>query len=79
MTQTVTIFKDIKNTDTPFHIEVAKIIERIRDGKSKELVTQIRKKRISLNVTNSRRNYHRYALVVSFLNEQTTPYLSIVD
>ena len=45
MTQTVTIFKDIKNTDTPFHIDVVKIIDRIRDGKSKELVTQIRKEK----------------------------------
>ena len=35
MTHTVTIFKDIKNTDTPFHIDVHKILERIRDGKSK--------------------------------------------
>ena len=45
MTQTVTIFKDIKNTDTPFHVDVATIIDRIRDGKSKELVTQIRKEK----------------------------------
>lgn len=45
MTHTVTIFKDIKNTDTPFHIDVHKILGRIRDGKSKDLVTQIRKEK----------------------------------
>lgn len=45
MTHTVTIFKDIKNTDTPFHIDIHKILGRIRDGKSKDLVTQIRKEK----------------------------------
>jgi len=45
MTHTVTIFKDIKNTDTPFHIDVHKILGRIRDGKSKDLVTLIRKEK----------------------------------
>ncbi len=47
MTQSniITIFQDIKNTDTPFHISVHTVIDRIRDGKSKELVTQIRKEK----------------------------------
>ena len=47
MTQTniITIFQDIKNTDTPFHISVHTVLERIRDGKSKELVTEIRKEK----------------------------------
>ena len=76
MTQSniITIFQDIKNTDTPFHISVHTVIDRIRDGKSKELVTQIRKEKISLSVTNLKRNYHRYVSVESFLSEQTTHY-----
>ena len=45
MTHTVTIYQDIKNTTTPFHINVDTIIERIRDGKSKVLVNQIRKEK----------------------------------
>jgi hypothetical protein len=38
----VTIFKNIKSTDTPFYKDVKSILERIRDGKSKELVKRIR-------------------------------------
>ena len=45
MTQTVTIFKDIKDIDTPFHVEINLILDRIREGKSKELVTKIRREK----------------------------------
>ena len=45
MTQTVTIFKDIKDTNTPFHVEIETILARIKEGKSKDLVTQIRKEK----------------------------------
>lgn len=38
----ITIFKDIKDTDTPFFRDVSTIIERIRDGASKETVKRIR-------------------------------------
>ena len=38
----VTIFKSIKDTATPFHREVAVVLERIKDGSSKELVKAIR-------------------------------------
>lgn len=41
MTQ-VTIFKDIKDTDTPFFREVGFILDRIRNGASKDLVKRIR-------------------------------------
>ena len=33
----VTIFKDIKDTSQPFYRDVQKIIERIRDGASKDI------------------------------------------
>ncbi len=42
MTSQVTIFQNIKETSTPFHREVAVILERIKDGATKELVKKIR-------------------------------------
>ena len=42
MQKNVTIFKSIKDTATPFHREVAVVLERIKDGSSKELVKAIR-------------------------------------
>jgi len=43
MTSNITIFKNIKETDAPFHRNVGHIITRIKDGASKELVKRIRK------------------------------------
>ena len=40
--QKITIFKNIKETDTPFHRPVEHILQRIKDGATKELVKQIR-------------------------------------
>jgi len=45
MTRTITIFQDILNTQTPHHRDVTLVLDRIREGKSKELVTQIRKEK----------------------------------
>ena len=39
---TVTVFKNIKETSTPFYRDVSVIFERIREGKSKDLVKSIR-------------------------------------
>lgn len=44
-TKNVTIFKSIKDTATPFHREVAVVLERIKDGSSKELVKAIRQEK----------------------------------
>ena len=41
----ITIFKNIKETSTPFVRDVSVILERIRDGKSKDLVDKIRKEK----------------------------------
>ena len=38
----ITIFQNIKDTDTPFHRDINTIILRIRDGASKDIVKQIR-------------------------------------
>ena len=38
----VTIFQTIKDTDTPFFRDVGKILERIKDGATKEIVKRIR-------------------------------------
>tara|TARA_R110000868_G_scaffold371378_2_gene634919 strand:+ start:6156 stop:8561 length:2406 start_codon:yes stop_codon:yes gene_type:complete len=42
MTYTVTIFQNIKETATPFFRDVTAILERIKNGSSKELVKEIR-------------------------------------
>lgn len=41
----ITIFKNIKDTSAPFVRNVALILERIRNGKSKELIVAIRKEK----------------------------------
>jgi len=38
----ITIFKSIKDTSTPFYREIGLILDRIKDGKSKEVVNAIR-------------------------------------
>ncbi len=40
--QHITIFKNIKETDTPFHRPIGHILNRIKNGATKELVKQIR-------------------------------------
>lgn len=45
MTRDITIFRNIKETNTPFFRDVMFILERIKDGSSKELVKQIRKEK----------------------------------
>jgi hypothetical protein len=39
----ITYFKTISDTSTPFHVDVSVAIERIKNGKSKELVEDVRK------------------------------------
>ncbi len=41
----ITIFQSIKDTSTPFHRPVDIILNRIREGKSKEIVKEIRKEK----------------------------------
>jgi hypothetical protein len=41
----VTIFKNIKETETPFFKEVSFILKRIKEGKSKSLIKEIRKEK----------------------------------
>jgi hypothetical protein len=38
----ITIFQNIKDTDTPFHRDINVVLERIKDGASKEIVKRIR-------------------------------------
>ena len=40
--QNITIFKNIRETDTPFYRPIISILNRIKDGSSKELVKRIR-------------------------------------
>ena len=41
----VTIFKDIKETDAPFYRDANVILERIKNGASKDLVKRIRQEK----------------------------------
>jgi len=41
----ITIFRSIKDTSTPFHRPLFSILERIKVGKSQELVKEIRKEK----------------------------------
>ena len=41
-TQNITIFKNIRETATPFYREVSVVLDRIQEGSSKELVKKIR-------------------------------------
>ncbi len=43
---TITIFKNIKETDTPFHRPVSEILDRIKEGANKELVKRIRAEKV---------------------------------
>jgi len=43
MSEIVTIFRNIRETETAYHRSVAKVLGRIKDGASKDLVTRIRK------------------------------------
>jgi len=42
MTGQATIFKSIRDTDTPFFVDVIKLLERVKDGKSSDIVKKIR-------------------------------------
>ena len=46
MTYTITIFQNIKETTTPYHVDVSVSLDRIKTtGASKELVQRIRKEK----------------------------------
>ena len=46
MTHTVTIFKNIKETEAPFHRDVQLVLKRIKDGATKDLVKRIRQEKV---------------------------------
>jgi len=47
MTEIVTIFKNIRETATPFHKDVHVILDRIKEGASKDIVKNIRSEKIN--------------------------------
>ena len=50
MTQNITIFKNIKETITPYHVSIETILDRIKEGSdSKELVEKRRKRLTETN------------------------------
>ena len=53
---TITIFKNIKETDAPFHRSIIEILNRIKDGKSKELVKKIRLEQVKAKRNELKKN-----------------------
>ena len=45
MTQNITIFKNIQEIDTPFYKDLEFVLDRIKNGASKEKVKDIRKEK----------------------------------
>ena len=45
MTSQITIFQNIRETSTPFFRNLEVVLDRIKDGASKDLVKQIRKEK----------------------------------
>ena len=45
MPQVVTIFQNIRETETPFFKDVTYILQRIKEGKNQELVKKIRQEK----------------------------------
>ena len=41
----ITIFKNIRETYTPFHRDVSFVLDRIRDGKHKDKISEIRREK----------------------------------
>ena len=78
MTHNVTIFKNIKETQTPFFKDVGYILQRIKDGASKDLVKSIRnekdkskrnelKKNLPAICFSGRKNLLKISLFIPFL------------
>ena len=52
----VTVFRSIIDTDTPFHRDVMVVLDRIKKGSSKDLVTKIRKEKDKTERNNLKKN-----------------------
>ena len=69
----VTIFKNIKETQTPFFKGVYYILERIKDGSSKDLVKQIRNEsdKLKRNELKKKQNADRKKLDIAQRSNQS--------
>ena len=73
--QNITIFKNIKETDTPFHRPIGNILQRIKNGATKDLVKQIRQeKRKGERNELKKKTYLLYVSQVYLIKETTMPY-----
>jgi|14_taG_2_1085336.scaffolds.fasta_scaffold00111_12 hypothetical protein len=76
MTKNITIFRNIKETDTPFYVNVDKILDRIKEGKSKDLVKSIRKETDKTKRNELKKNLPAVCFSGKFTNRKDT---SIID
>ena len=75
----ITYFKTINDTDKPYHIDISRALDRIKDGASKDIIDQARKE----GDKDSRRNKIKKMLLLSaslepFPRDLTVLYLSTV-
>jgi len=75
MTKNITIFKNIKETDTPFYVSIHKILNRIKDGKSKELVRSIRLETDKKNRNEQKKNLPAICFSGTFTNRKDSSIL----
>jgi len=70
MTKNITIFRNIKETDTPFYVSIENILTRIKDGKTKELVKSIRQETDKKKRNELKKIYLPYVSVAHSLIEK---------
>jgi len=72
MTKNTTIFRNIKETDTPFYVNIDKILDRIKEGKSKDLVKSIRKETDKTKRNELKKNLPAICFSGTFTNRKDT-------
>ena len=68
----VTIFRNIKDTSTPFFRDIDSILVRIKEGTSKELIKQIRSEKNKEVRQELKKNYLQYVSQECLIRETMT-------
>ena len=71
MTKNITIFRNIKETDTPFYVSIENILTRIKDGKTKELVKSIRQETDKKKRNEIKNSFKFITMLFQLVNKQS--------
>ena len=74
----ITIFKNIRETQTPFHRPMDVVLDRIRNGASKTLVKKIRQEKDKSSRNELKKDLPAICFSGSLLREQTAHYKNTV-